>query len=124
MKGKWVFTVIYNADGSVKKFKARWVGCGYSQIAGVDSYTETNCTTLATSSYRLFTFATACNDDECIEAGVLKAFTCADMDGTELYVEQPPYFIDPTMAACKLLRPLEGTKQAGYLYQQTCSKLM
>ena len=123
MKGKWVFTVIYNADGSVKKFKARWVGCGYSQIAGVD-YVETNCTTLAIPSYRLFTCATACNDDECIEADVVKAFSCADMDGTELYVEQPPYFIDPTMAACKLLRPLEGTKQAGYLYQQTCSKLM
>ena len=26
----------YNDNGSVKLFKARWVGCGYSQIEGVD----------------------------------------------------------------------------------------
>ena len=36
MKGKWVFTVEYNDDGSIKRFKTRFVGCGYSQIAGVD----------------------------------------------------------------------------------------
>jgi len=29
-KGKWVYRVVYKSDGTVNKFKARWVACGYS----------------------------------------------------------------------------------------------
>ena len=112
MKGKWVFKVIYKPDGSVEKFKARWVACGYSHIQGVDYY-ETYCSTLATASFRMFLAAVCANDDEFIEADVVKAFTQGSMDDTELYVEQPHGFADKTKVACKLTRLLEGTKQAG-----------
>jgi hypothetical protein len=36
MKVKWVITIALNNDGSIKKVKARLVGCGYSQKAKVD----------------------------------------------------------------------------------------
>ena len=45
-----------------------------------------------------------------------------ESDGIDLYVEQPPEFVDPTMAACKLNRPLEGTKQAAALWMKTLAK--
>jgi hypothetical protein len=45
IKGKWVFSVKLKPYKSVEKFKARYVGCGYSQIASID-YEETFCFTL------------------------------------------------------------------------------
>ena len=40
IKGKWVFSVKLKPDKSIEKFKTCYVGCGYSQIAGID-YEET-----------------------------------------------------------------------------------
>jgi len=36
MKGKWVYDYKRDADGTVVRYKARFVSCGYSQRAGVD----------------------------------------------------------------------------------------
>lgn len=115
IKGKWVFVVKYKADGSVDKFKARYVGCGYSQVPGVD-YTDTFCSTLRLESLRAFLSGACINDDDLLEADVIKAFPSGDWDGTEIYLMQPPGYENPSYAACRLLRPLEGTKQAGHLW--------
>ena len=45
-----------------------------------------------------------------------KAFPSSEWDGTELYLQQPPGFVNKNFVACKLLRALEGTKQAGNLW--------
>ena len=118
MKGKWVFKVIYNSDGSVHRFKARWVGCGYSQIQGVN-FGETYAGTLSIASTRAFFAACVVADLEIEEGDVVKAFTQGDMDEYVIYVEQPHGFADSTAVACKLLRPLEGTKQAAHLFSKT-----
>jgi len=33
-----------------------------------------------------------------------------------MYLQQQPGYVDPNFKACRLLRPLEGTKQAGNLW--------
>eukprot|EP00966_Prymnesium_polylepis_P261085 6030585-Prymnesium_polylepis.1 len=121
MKGKWVFTVEYNDDGSIKRFKARFVGCGYSQIPGVD-YGDTYASTAQRVTV-CTAYAIAASLDLILhEYDFIKAFTMGESDGIDLYVEQPPGFVDPTMAACKLNRPLEGTKQAAALWMKTLAK--
>jgi transposase InsO family protein len=115
IKGKWVFVVKYKTDGSVEKFKARYVGCGYSQVPGVD-FTDTFCSTLRLESFRAFVSGACINDEDMLEADVVKAFPSGDWDQTELYVLQPPGYENRAYAACRLLRPLEGTKQAGNLW--------
>ena len=37
----------------------------------------------------------------------------------DLYVEQPHGFVQQGFTACKLTRPLEGTKQAGNLFMKS-----
>ena len=120
MKGKWTFAVKYKDDGSLDRLKSRWVACGYSQIEGVD-YNEVYASTLPITPCRLF-FAAAClNDWEIEEIDTVLAFSQAEFEqGEQLYVEQPHFckVADPTVVACLLRTPLEGCKQASYLYQK------
>eukprot|EP00965_Chrysotila_dentata_P241886 6204549-Pleurochrysis_carterae.AAC.3 len=63
MKGRWVFAIKSNdKTGEVSKFKARWVGCGYSQVEGID-YDETFASTLQGASMRSF-IASAFSSDK------------------------------------------------------------
>ena len=36
-KSKWCYTIKYHRDGSIERFKARFVVCGYSQVQGKDN---------------------------------------------------------------------------------------
>ena len=117
----------YNADHSVKQFRARWVAKGYSQIYGLH-YDETFSATMRSTSTRLLL---ASSIGVCTKTGekiqrrhldVSKAFTHATMDYRVL-MEQPHGFATPGKAHL-LLKSLEGTKQAGHLWQDMSSKKM
>ena len=115
IKGKWVFRVFYKDDGSVDRFKARWVACGYSQRPGID-YLETFCGTLRIETLLIFLADCNANDDELERWDVVKAFTSTTKLDVEMYVEQPHGFVDPKFKACRLLKGLEGTKQGGAIF--------
>ena len=118
MGGKWVFRVVYKLDGSVEKFKARWVGKGFTQIAGID-YDETFCSTLRHDSQKYF-FADACAcDNDLEECDIEKAFPSSDADDRELFIDQPECFEKEGFVACQLTGNLEGTRQAGNQFMKT-----
>jgi hypothetical protein len=113
MKVKWVIFVALNDDGSVKKVKARIVGCGYSQIADVD-YDEVYAHSLPGPCFRLFISIVADEDLETDQIDAIKAFTQADIDRV-LYAEMPEGFSVPGHVM-RLLKCLEGIKQAANIW--------
>ena len=49
---RWTYTLKLNRDGSIERFKARFVVCGYSHVKGED-YTHAFSATLRATSFRL-----------------------------------------------------------------------
>ena len=123
-KSKWVYDIKYLRDGTIERFKARFVACGYSQIFGKDFY-HTFSATLRATSFRLLLSIAAGRKLRVHQFDVSNAFTQADID-TELYVEPPKGFEttgkDGRSQVLKLKKALYGTKQAARLWQETLVK--
>jgi hypothetical protein len=103
-----------NADGTLKERRARFVGCGYSQIPGED-FNETSCGTLRAAGVRSLV-CTACIDDLDICLGdIEKAFTTCKMD-VKMYGEIPTYMNMPGKVIA-IHNSLEGLKQSGWIFQ-------
>ena len=113
LKSKWVFTVKYNDDGSIKLVKARFVGCGYSQIEN-DDYDKVFASNLSSVAFRILIGCIA-DEDLCTDhTDAVKAFTQADVDHL-IYVEMPEGF-GSSGHVLLLLKALEGIKQGAYLW--------
>ena len=108
VKSKWVFKVDYHDDGSVKRFKARIVAKGFTQIEGID-WKEKYASTLPAESMRCFLFDALQNDCAIEEADVVKAFTHADLE--ELIYMDPPEGFARGDKVCLLRKGVEGLKQ-------------
>ena len=122
LRGKWVFGVKYHENGTVKRFKARWVGCGYAQQEGVD-FDLTYASTLRATSFRLLMAITAQFGLVLKHIDVTKAFTQAKLDDVQLYVEQPDGFSEQGKV-CKMRMALEGLKQSAHLWQRACADFL
>lgn len=115
MKGKWVIDVKLNDDGSIKRWKARFVGCGYSQVEGQD-FDKTYAATLPGCCLRMWCSIVADEDLETDKIDGVKAFTQSDID-RELYCEMPLGFAIEGYVL-QLLKALEGIRQGAYLWFQ------
>ncbi|CAI7920492.1 unnamed protein product [Closterium sp. NIES-53] len=114
LTGKWVFRVKTKADGTIDKFKARWVVCGFDQEHGRD-FTETFAPVSRHTSLRILLAITAMKKLRQID--VANAFLYAPVDA-EIYVELPHGSHGEPNQVCPVQKSLYGIKQAPRLWQQ------
>ncbi|CAI7781849.1 unnamed protein product [Closterium sp. NIES-53] len=114
--GKWVFRVKTKADGTIDKFKARWVVRGFDQEHGRD-FTETFAPVSQHTSLRILLAIAAMKKKKLRQIDVANAFLYAPVDA-EIFVELPHGSHGEPNQVCQLLKSLYGIKQAPRLWQQ------
>jgi transposase InsO family protein len=118
-KSRWVYKVKLNKDGSIERFKSRFVVCGYSQVKGVD-YTHSFSATMRATSMRILLSLAAGEKLKLEHFDVTSAFTQSDID-SEIYVEPARgfevYDENGIPYVLKLKKALYGTKQASRMWQ-------
>ncbi|CAI7908569.1 unnamed protein product [Closterium sp. NIES-53] len=87
LTGKWVFRVKTKADGTIEKFKARWVVRGFDQEHGRD-FTETFAPVSRHTSLRILLAIAAMKKRKLQQIDVANAFLYALVDA-EIFVELP-----------------------------------
>ena len=107
---KWVFTVKYNSDGSLKRYKALLVAKEFTQTYGID-YSETFAPVAKLNIGRvLLSIATNLNWP-LQQLDVKNAFLNGDLK-EEAYMDPPPGFSEKFRSnVCKLQKSLYGLKQ-------------
>ena len=109
---KWVFKVKRKRDGTIDRYKARFVAKGYAQQEGIDYY-ETFVATSRASTIRSLVAIASHHGWKVHQLDVKIAFLNGDLQ-EEVYVSQPSDFImhGQEKKACKLHKALYGLKQA------------
>ena len=118
ISGKWVFRHKTRPDGTLERYKARWVVRGFRQRAGVD-FTDTFAPVVKPGTIRTV-----------LQLAVSRAWPVHQMDVSnaflhghlteQVYCQQPIGFVDATQPdhVCLLSRSLYGLKQAPRAWYQ------
>jgi hypothetical protein len=112
VSGKWVFRHKYNSDGSLARYKARWVCRGFSQQQGID-FDETFSPVVKPSTIRIILSLAVSSSWPIHQLDVKNAFLHGTLHET-VYCQQPSGFVDPSHPdfVCHLQKSLYGLKQA------------
>lgn len=107
---KWVFTVKYNSDGSLERYKTRLVAKGFTQTYGID-YLETFAPMAKLNTVRVLSIA-ANLDWPLQQLDVKNVFLNGNLE-EEVYMDPPPG-CDKHFGSkvCKLKKSLYGLKQS------------
>ncbi|CAI7925221.1 unnamed protein product, partial [Closterium sp. NIES-54] len=116
LSGKWVFRIKTLADGSIDKYKARWVVRGFEQTHMVD-FDLTYAPIGRHTSVRILICIAAIKQRPLRQIDVGSAFLYAPVDAI-IFVEQPHAFEERDGAVCLLQNSLHGIKQVPRLWQQ------
>ena len=108
----WIYNINHVADGSIEKYKARFVAQGFSQKEGID-YEETFAPVARYTSIRTILALAAVMKSKIHQMDVKTTFLNGLVE-EEVYMEQPLGFKthDRNTHVCKLKKALYGLKQA------------
>jgi hypothetical protein len=109
---KWIYKIKHVADGSIEKYKARFVACGFSQKEGID-YDEIFAPVSRYTSIKIIISLAAVFGWKLHQMDVKTAFLNGEVE-QEVYIEQPEGFTidEKEYHVCKLKKALYGLKQA------------
>nr|CAB3463731.1 unnamed protein product [Digitaria exilis] len=110
--GKWVFKHKLRSDGTLERYKARWVVRGFNQRPGVD-FGETFTPVVKLATIRSVLAVVANKRWSAHQLDVSNAFLHGHLH-EKVYCQQPIGFVDPDRpnAVCQLSRSLYGLRQA------------
>ncbi|CAI7816160.1 unnamed protein product [Closterium sp. NIES-54] len=111
-----IYFDLADTDGTIDKFKARWVVRGFDQEHGRD-FTETFAPVSRHTSLRILLAVAAMKKKKLRQIDVANAFLYAPVDA-EIYVELPHGSHGEPNQVCQLQKSLYGIKQALRLWQQ------
>jgi hypothetical protein len=108
--GKWVFMHILCADGTLDRYKARWILQGFTQCPGVD-YDETFRSVVKLATDRTMPTTAVSRDWPIQQVNMNNAFLHGTLSET-VFCCQPTSFTDPTHPnlICRLRKSLYGLK--------------
>jgi hypothetical protein len=109
---KWIYKINHAADGSVGKYKARFVARRFSQVEGID-YEETFALVARYTSIRIIIALAASMGWKLHQMDVKTTFLNGEIE-EEVYIEQPEGFVihNEKSHVCRLKKALYGLKQA------------
>jgi hypothetical protein len=112
VSSKWLFKIKHVVDGSIEKYKARFVACGFSQKEGID-YEETSALVARYTSIKTIIALAAKMKWKLQMMDVKTAFLNGVIE-EEVYIEQPQGFEVENRKShvCKLKKSLYELKQA------------
>lgn len=116
---RWTYKLKHGSDGTIQRYKARFVAKGYSQRPGLD-FTETYAPVVKLDSLRAILSIAANRDLDMIQLDVKTAFLYGEV-AEELYISQPEGFIvdGQESLVCRLHKGLYGLKQSSRLWNLT-----
>ena len=121
---RWIFKIKRRGDGSIDRYKARFVAQGFTQTHGID-YDEVFSPVARGSAIRCLLALANSNDWEIHQMDVKTAFLNGELDH-DVYMEQPPGYIDPNHPdyVCKLHKSLYGLKQSARCWNHTLDQFL
>ena len=124
LSSKAIFTIVYNPDGTFKKFKARLVARGdqLKNLYDPDTYAGT----VRSDTLRLFFSVVASQDLDLTTHDVKTAFLHPELKlGEDIYLRRPPGASDDVMPAIvKLQKCLYGLPQASKYFDEHFSSVL
>ena len=108
--GKWVFKHKMNPDGTLERYKARWVVHGFNQRPGID-FGETFSPVVKPATIRTVLTLVATNNWPAHQLDVSNAFLHGNLQ-EQVFSQQPTGFVDPQRPddVCLLSHSLYGLR--------------